>query len=111
MARRLKASADWTRPLPRPLDFAGVLTVRTISDVRVLVERHLPESHRDRPHWHAVSVAIAEAAIGGDVQEVEIALWLAAAIEGLRCRPTNKRASRRQTLKRGRGTRSQGGTK
>ena|ERR1700722_3475894 len=107
MARK----ADWSRPLPRALDFAGLLTISTTSDVRLLVTRHLPESHRDRPHWRALADTIAEAARLGDVQEIEAALWLAAAIEGLSCRPRSERSSRRQSVPRRRGTKSHAGRK
>ena len=78
------------------------MTLTTSTDVRVLVERHPPESHRDRPHWQALAVTIEQAAQGGEVQEVEIALWLAAAIEGLSCRPAKKRHSRHQRVTHGR---------
>jgi hypothetical protein len=44
MAGRVKGQADRTHPLPRALNVAGLMTVSTIADVRVLVTRHLPES-------------------------------------------------------------------
>jgi hypothetical protein len=99
---------DWSRPLPRPLDVASILTVTTIGDVRNLVERHLPAAHRELPHWRSVARALTEAAAGGDATKVEVGLWLAAAIEGLSCRPTSRPSLRKSVLRR-RGTKSQAG--
>ena len=76
----------------------------------LLVEQHLPPSHRDRPHWRSVSRALTKAATGGDAVEVEAALMLAGAIEGLSCRPIN-RPSLRKAMPQRRGINSQGGAK
>jgi hypothetical protein len=95
---------DWSRPLPRSLDVASVLTVTTIGDVRTLIERHLPAAHRELPHWRGVAQALAAASRGGDTTAVEAALWLAAALEGLSCRPTNRPRLRKNRPRRPRGT-------
>jgi len=102
--------SDWSRPLPRALSVAGTIQVTTISDVRGLIEQHLPPSHREMPHWRSVSKALTGAANGGDVTQVEVNLWIAAAIEGLSCRPTSRPSLRKATLRQ-RGIRSHGGTK
>jgi hypothetical protein len=99
---------DWSRKLPRALDFAGIVTVTTLGDVRLLVEKYLPVIHRDRPHWRSVARALTSAATGGDVVEVEAALMLAGAIEGLSCRPTS-RPSLRRSVPRRRGIANQDG--
>jgi hypothetical protein len=99
---------DWSRALPQALDFASVVTVTTLGDVRLLVERHLPASRRDRPHWRSVARALTNAATGGgDAVEVEAALMLAGAIEGLSCRPTS-RPSLRKSIPRRRTVRPNG---
>ncbi|MGA8612238.1 MAG: hypothetical protein WB760_11065 [Xanthobacteraceae bacterium] len=68
---------DRSRKIPRALDFAGIVTVTTLGDVRLLIEKHLPATHRDRPHWRRVARALTSAATGGDIVEVEAALMLA----------------------------------
>jgi hypothetical protein len=94
MAREL--SADWSRPLSQTLDFASVIRLTTLDDVRSLVEKHVPAAYRDRPHWLGVSRALTDAATGvGDPVDVEVALMLAGAVEGLTCRPTNRRSLRK----------------
>jgi hypothetical protein len=54
----------------------------TIADVRVLVQKRLPKAHRSRPHWFT----LAETVNCADVADIEIALMLACAVEGLACR-------------------------
>ena len=100
--------SDWSRPLPRALSVARMSEVTTLADVRHLIDRQLPVAHRDMPHWRSVARALADAASGGDVTKVEVALWIAAALEGLSCRPIS-RPSLRKIIPRERGAVSQGG--
>jgi hypothetical protein len=72
-----------------------MMQVTTLADVRVLIERHLPASHREMPHWRSVSRALADAASGGNVTDVEVSLWIAAALEGSSCRPLDRRSPRK----------------
>lgn len=79
--------ADWQRALPRPLVIPGVMTLRTLADVRALF-RHLPAERRDRDTWQAVARIVAEAAAGAaDVDQVDAALWLIFQLERGECRP------------------------
>ena len=54
---------DWTRPLPRPLIIPGVMKLRTLADVRELVEKHLPADYRQKDTWQHVAAQLAEAAM------------------------------------------------
>jgi hypothetical protein len=75
-------------PLPRPLLIPDVTTVRTLADVRMLIEHHLPKACEERPHRRAVARDLEAAAAGGDPDDVATALMLAFAVEGIACRPT-----------------------
>ena len=57
---------DWSRPLPQPLVIPKVMTLKTLADVRTLVERHLPEDRRGRSTWRYVAKQLADAANGAD---------------------------------------------
>lgn len=74
---------DWSRPLPRPLTIPDLLTLETLADVRTLVEKHLPQRHRDRPSWRHVTAELEKAAAGADALDVAVALRLALALEGV----------------------------
>ena len=78
---------DWTRPLPRPLIIPGVMKLRTLADVRELVEKHLPADYRQKDTWQHVAAQLAEAASGGDIMDVSIALRLALMLEKVQCQP------------------------
>jgi hypothetical protein len=78
---------DWTRPLPRPLIISGIMKLRTLADVRELVEKHLPADYRQKDTWKHVAAQLAEAASGGDVMDVSIALRLALMLERVECQP------------------------
>ena len=41
-----RARPDWSQRLPRPLAIPGVMKLATLSDVRMLIERHLPAHFR-----------------------------------------------------------------
>jgi nitroreductase len=80
--------------LPQPLHVVDVMALRTLADVRVLVERRLPKAYRDRPHWRAVARDLAVAAAGGDPDDVAVTLMMAFAVEGIACRPRTKPSRR-----------------
>jgi hypothetical protein len=53
-----------------------------------LVEKHLPTEHRAKHTWRYVGTLLAGAACGeDDAADVEIALRLVLAMEGVECRP------------------------
>jgi hypothetical protein len=62
------------------------MTMTTLADVRVFVERRLPKPYRDRPHWLAVARDVEAAARGGDATEAALAIRMALLIEGVACR-------------------------
>lgn len=79
--------ANWSRPLPRPLVIPRVMTLATLADVRELIERHLPAECRQRSTWRHVAARLADAARGGDVADVAVALRIVLSLERVECRP------------------------
>jgi hypothetical protein len=77
---------DWSRPLPRPLTIPDILTLETLEDVRVLVEKHLPAEYRSKFTWRHFAGLLKRAAEGQqDVAEVSTALRIVLQREGIRC--------------------------
>jgi hypothetical protein len=60
-----RPTPDWLRPLPRQLVIPKVMTLKTLWDVRELVERHLPVETRKKSTWRHVAKCSAEAARTG----------------------------------------------
>lgn len=83
MAKR----ADWSRPLPRPLVIPKVMTLRTIGDVRELIEHHLPPAFRAKATWQYIMARLTESAWGADTADAAIALRMVLSMEGVECRP------------------------
>jgi hypothetical protein len=77
---------DWSRPLPQTIVIPTVTTLRTLADVRVLIQ-YLPEDRRDNPTWRHVAAQLEQAAAGVDVVDLGIALRLALILEGLEYEP------------------------
>ena len=46
---------DWSRPLPRPLTIPDVLTLKTLADVRALVEKHPLAEYRSKFTWRQLA--------------------------------------------------------
>jgi hypothetical protein len=46
---------NWSRPLPRLLVIPDVMQLRTLADVRALIERHLPAHCRAKATWRIVA--------------------------------------------------------
>jgi hypothetical protein len=71
---------DWSRPLPRPLVIPGVMTLKTLADVRSLLG-HLPKDVRARSTWQSVVDQLDAAARGADTADVAVALQLVLMLE------------------------------
>ncbi len=74
---------NWSRPLPRLLVVSGVMTVATLNDARVLIERHLPTDTRVKEMWRYVSTELRETARGNDTEKFSSHLQMALSLEGL----------------------------
>ncbi len=84
---RRRHSADCGR-LPDTIFIPEVMAVSTLADARTLVERHLPADHWAKNTWRHVSTRLIGAAQGvTDTRDVEIALRMVLAMEGVECRP------------------------
>jgi hypothetical protein len=67
------------------------MALTTLADVRELLEKHLPSEHRVKHTWRYVGTLLATAARGeDDAADVEIALRLVLAMEGVECRPRSQ---------------------
>ena len=75
---------DWSRKLPRALNIPSVMTLRTLSDLRELVQ-HLPRERREQETWRHVSDQLAKAAKGGDINDAVVALRLVLMLERVPC--------------------------
>ena len=81
--RREKPSCSYARTGRAHCVIPTVTTLRTLADVRVLIQC-LPEDHRDNPTWRHVAAQLEQAAVGVDVVDLGIALRLALMLEGLK---------------------------
>jgi hypothetical protein len=62
------------------------MQLKTLADVRDLVDKHLPTQYRHRATWRHVSSEIAKAADGEkDLLEICVSLRLVLALEGVEC--------------------------
>ena len=80
MPPRSKALANWSQPLPRPLTIPGVMTLRTLADMRAFLRR-VPKARRELDTWQAVTRRLDAAAAGGDVAAASIALQMVLQLE------------------------------
>ena len=77
----MRKHADWSLPLPRPLKIPTVMMLKTLADVRELVERHLPAEWRQRDTWRHVAKQLAAAADGGGVFWVSMQIVVSLRLE------------------------------
>jgi hypothetical protein len=82
---RAVSRPNWSRRLPKLLIISGVMTVATLNDVRVMIDRHLPVASRANEMWRYVSSQLREAALGSDTAEFSAVLEMALSTEGLEC--------------------------
>ena len=76
---------DWSRALPRKLTIPGVMTLRTLGDMRKFIG-HVPKARRELDTWQHVIGKLEEAAAGGDVARASIALRIVLSLENVPCR-------------------------
>ena len=82
------AQANWARRLPHTIIIPEIMAVFTLADARTLVERHLPADYRAKNTWRYISTLLIGAAQGvTDTRDVEIALRMVLAMEGVECQP------------------------
>jgi hypothetical protein len=74
-----------SRALSRPLVIPDVMTLRTLADVRELIEKHLPAETRAKPTWQHVVQKLDAAARGGDVIETAASLRVVLMLENVPC--------------------------
>jgi hypothetical protein len=78
---------DWSRRLPRPLIIPGVMTLKTLADVRKLIG-HLPKDHRAKSTWQHVEEYLNKAARGEvETIDVTVPLRMVLSMENVECRP------------------------
>ena len=75
--------ANWSLRLPRPLVVSGLMTVVTLNDARMLIERHLQGESRAKEMWMHVSKELQEAVLADDTAEFSSVLEMALSLEGL----------------------------
>jgi hypothetical protein len=84
---RSRKRADWSLPLPQPLVIPTVMTLKTLADVRRLIE-HVPADRRELQTWRHVAGQITAAAWGTvDVADAIVALRMVLMLENVECRP------------------------
>jgi hypothetical protein len=63
------------------------MELSTLADVRILVEKHLPDEYRSKFTWRQLAGLLRRAAEGQqDVAEVSTALRIVLQLEGVPCR-------------------------
>ncbi len=77
---------NWSRPLPRPLKIPDIMTLRTLADVRSLLN-HVPAPRRHLDTRRHVAKCLNDAARGGDVASAVIALRMVLMLEHVTCEP------------------------
>jgi hypothetical protein len=87
IAAMLRKRPDWSQRLPRPLLIPDIVTLKTLADVRALLE-HVPKECHGRVAWQKAAAALAAAAFGVETPAaVALTVQMAFAMEGGACRP------------------------
>jgi hypothetical protein len=66
------------------------MTIRTLADVRDLIERHLPAETREKVTWQYLSRLLAEASLSADMVDVALVLRMVRGFEDVECQPINE---------------------
>ena len=82
----LSKPPDWSQPLPQLLIIPGLITLRTLADVRTLLDQ-VPVEHREQENWRYVATKLDEAARGASVVEAFAVLRAVLSMEGIAYRP------------------------
>jgi hypothetical protein len=77
--------SDWSRKLPHQMIVADVLPLSTLSDVRDLIDKHLPTGVRERDTWRHVAAKLAEASRGAVPAGLVIVLRVVLSLENVTC--------------------------
>jgi hypothetical protein len=90
---------NWSRPLSRPLKIPGVMDIKTLADVRTLLD-HLPKETRAQSTWQHVEAELRKASTGDDQAVIELfaALQTVLMLEGVEFRPGSMRGKQRGEL-------------
>lgn len=80
---------NWSHRLPRALKIPGVMDLKTLADVRKLID-HLPKATRAKGTWQCVEAELKRAAVGADPWQISIALQMVLQLEHVeyRCNET-----------------------
>src|SRR5215472_10121678 len=84
---------EWSRPLPRPLAIPGVMTLKTLADVRALIG-HLPAATQQKETWRHVAAQLDAAARGSDPADAAVALQLVLMMENVPLGRSDRRKQR-----------------
>jgi hypothetical protein len=69
------AELAWSTPLPRPITIPKVMKLKTLDDVRNLIN-HIPEERRASPSWQHVETTLQACAAGDHSANISVALKL-----------------------------------
>jgi hypothetical protein len=86
MAAKSRKRPDWSRPLPQQIVIPDLMTLRTLADVRTLLN-HVPAGQREKEIWRYLAIKLDEAARGAPAVEVFALLRAVLAMEGIASQP------------------------
>jgi hypothetical protein len=78
--RKMPNRPAWSTPLPRPITIPRVMTLKTLADVRKLLD-HIPEERRALSSWQHVETTLQACAAGNNIANISVALKLALVAE------------------------------
>ena len=60
------------------------MTLKTLADVRQLIEHRLPAEYREKATWSYLAARLTEAACGGNTLDVAVPLQMVLSMEGVK---------------------------